>query len=41
MVIEDLVAESGRKATVNALIRACARGGIHRDNIEDDILRRS
>ena len=34
MVIEDWVAERGRGATVTALIQACEKCGIHRDNIE-------
>ena len=34
MIIEDWVAQCGREATVNALIRACEECGIHRDNIE-------
>ena len=34
MVIEDWVAERGRKATVTALIQACEKCGVHRDNIE-------
>ena len=35
MVIEGWVAECGHKvATANALLRACEKCGIHRDNVE-------
>ena len=34
MVIEDWAAESGPEATVNTLLEACKKCGIHRNNIE-------
>ncbi|XP_065839397.1 uncharacterized protein [Oscarella lobularis] len=34
MVVEDWEAERGREATVDALLKACEKCGIHRDSIE-------
>ena len=34
MVIEDWAEERGREATVDALLKACEKCGIHRDSIE-------